>query len=304
MDQLRRELTGSEASANGTGAMPSASAARPASPFVRFLGVAIDTLVEDRARLRLPYREDTANRNGSLHGGVIASLLDIAGSLAACGDGEATAALATTIDLAVHYLAPAEREGVVAEGLVTRRGREIVFVETRITSDAGTPVARGVGVIRVAPAADDAPPPSAPACPIDPATKLRPHRSGSAFTARLGTLIASIEPGHAVLVLPPKADLLDAGGRMHEGALAALVDSAGGAAAWSVHGFDPQGRAATIGMHLCYDRTPSDEDVVVEARTTWRAASVFLNTVTLTGRRSGRAVATGSVTYRIARPTS
>jgi acyl-coenzyme A thioesterase PaaI-like protein len=104
------------------------------------------------------------------------------------------------------------------------------------------------------------------------------------------------------MVLPARADLADVDGTMHEGALAALVDCAGGAAAWSVDGYDPRGRAATIGMHLCYDRTPRDEDVVVEARTSWRAAGIFLNTVTLTARTSGRPVATGSVTYRIVRP--
>jgi acyl-coenzyme A thioesterase PaaI-like protein len=120
---------------------------------------------------------------------------------------------------------------------------------------------------------------------------------------RLGVMMAiDTAPGHAVMVLPAREELTDAGGGIHEGALAALVDSAGGAAAWSIDGFDPRGRAATIGMHLCYDRTPAREDVVVEARTSWRAAGIFLNTVMLTARTSGRPVATGSVTYRIVRP--
>jgi uncharacterized protein (TIGR00369 family) len=271
---------------------------RATSPYARFVGVDVVECAADRARLRLPFREDTGNRNGSLHGGVTASLLDLVGMLAAAGDDRAPA---STVDLAVHYLAPVIREGVVAEATVTRRGRAIVFVETRIESDAGTPIARGVGVVRLGEPANEAPPPSAPPCPIGPTTALTPRRSGSAFTARLGVLMARGTPGAAVLVLPRKDELCDADGRLHEGALAALVDCAGGAAAWSVDGFDPTGRAATIGMHLCYDRTPADEDVVVEARTTWRAAGVFLNTVTLTGRRSGRAVATGSVTYRITR---
>jgi acyl-coenzyme A thioesterase PaaI-like protein len=117
----------------------------------------------------------------------------------------------------------------------------------------------------------------------------------------LGVLNVGLAPGRAVLVLPARADLADTDGRVHEGALAALVDCAGGAAAWSVDGFDPRGRAATIGMHLCYDRTPAGEDVVVEARTSWRAAGIFLNTVVLTARASVRPVATGSVTYRIVR---
>jgi uncharacterized protein (TIGR00369 family) len=270
-------------------------------PYGRFVGVVLEQAESGRVRLRLPASDDTENRNGSLHGGVTASLLDIAGMAAARTAGPAADGAASTIDLAVHYLAPAVREAVVIDGVVTRRGREIVFVEAAVTSADGKPIARSVGVVRAAANGDDEPPPSAPPCPIGRTTALTARRSGSAFTARLGVQNATSAPGHAVLVLPVRADLLDADSCLHEGALAALVDCAGGAAAWSVDGFDPHGRAATIGMHLCYDRTPAEEDVVVEARTSWRAAGIFLNTVMLTTRTTGRAIATGSVTYRIVR---
>jgi acyl-coenzyme A thioesterase PaaI-like protein len=125
-----------------------------------------------------------------------------------------------------------------------------LFVEATVTAESGTPVARSVGVVRVGVTDDVVLPPTAPACPIDPSTPLLPRRSGSAFTRRLGVMSATIGHGHAVLVLPSRADVTDVGGGMHEGALAALVDCAGGAAAWSIDGFDPSGRAATIGMHL------------------------------------------------------
>jgi uncharacterized protein (TIGR00369 family) len=274
-----------------------------AAPYAGFVGIALDGVEPGRVRLRLPARADTGNRSGTLHGGVTASLLDVAGTIAArSAVPDADDAGTSTIDLTIHYLAPAVDDPVVVEGVVTRRGREIVFVEASVTAERGTPIARAVGAVRLAaPAAAD-PPPTAPPCPIDATTPLVPRRSGSAFTARLGVMTASIAPGQAVLVLPSRADLLDVTGGLHEGALAALVDCAGGAAAWSIDGFDPRGRAATIGMHLCYDRMPPGEDVVVEARTTWRAAGIFLNTVTLTARTSGWPVATGSVTYRIVRP--
>jgi uncharacterized protein (TIGR00369 family) len=273
-----------------------------AAPYCAFVGMTLERVARGRVRLGLAARADTENRNGALHGGVTASLLDVAGMVAARSIAAGTRDVgASTIDLAVHYLAPAVRERVIAEGLVTRRGREIVFVEATVTSAGGTPIARSVGAVRLAaPVAGD-PPPSAPPCPIDATTPLAPRRSGSAFTTRLGVLNVGLAPGRAVLVLPARADLADTDGRVHEGALAALVDCAGGAAAWSVDGFDPRGRAATIGMHLCYDRTPAGEDVVVEARTSWRAAGIFLNTVVLTARASVRPVATGSVTYRIVR---
>ena len=275
------------------------------APYARFVGMELDAIEAGRVRLRLAARADTANRGGSLHGGVTASLLDVAGMVAARSVASHGAdVVASTIDLAIHYLAPAVREAVVVDGVVTRRGREIVFVEAAVTSAGGTPIARSVGVVRIGGTRPAEPPPSAMPCPIGATTELSPRRSGSAFTARLGVLNATLATGHAVLVLPARAELTGADGTMHEGALAALVDSAGGAAAWSIDGFDPSGRAATIGMHLCYDRTPAREDVVVEARTSWRAAGIFLNTVSLTARTSGRPVASGSVTYRILRPAA
>ena len=274
-----------------------------AAPYVRFVGVDLDAIEPGRVRLRLAARDDTGNRSGSLHGGVTASLLDVAGMVAArSGVPDAGETPASTIDLAVHYLAPAVGQGVVVEGVVTRRGREIVFVEATVTADDGTPIARSVGVVRMGGADAPDPPPTASPCPIDATTPLAPRRSRSAFTARLGVLDAVRAPGHSVLVLPARAELADVGGAIHEGALAAMVDAAGGAASWSVDGFDPRGRAATIGMHLCFDCIPPGEDIVVEARTSWRAGGIFLNTVMLTTRTTGHPVATGSVTYRIVRP--
>src|SRR5262245_35802982 len=188
------------------------------APYVRFVGATLDAIEPGRVRLRLTARDDTGNLSGSLHGGVTASLLDVAGMVAARSvprDGDDTRA--STIDLAVHYLAPAVGQGVVVDGVVTRRGREIVFVEATVTADDGTPIARSVGVVRMGGADEPEPPPTAAPCPIDDATPLEPRRSRSAFTARLGVLNASLAPGHAVLVLPTRPDLADVGGAIHEG---------------------------------------------------------------------------------------
>ena len=253
------------------------------APYARFVGMELDTIDVGRVRLRLPARADTTNRGGSLHGGVTASLLDVAGMLAArsvAGGGADT--VASTIDLAIHYLAPAVREAVVIDGVVTRGAADRVRRGRRHERRGHADRAERRRGARGR-AARGEPPPSAPPCPLDGTTRLVPRRSGSAFTARLGVLNATLATGHAVLVLPARDDLTGADGSVHEGALAALVDCAGGAASWSIDGFDPTGRAATIGMHLCYDRTPARKDIVVDARISWRAAGIFLNTVTLDG---------------------
>lgn len=308
--------------------MPSAPSPQPTgvdAPFLDTIGARITLAGADRALLELPYRDGNANRNGSLHGGVVAAVIDVAAAAAAdAGLPPARRAGASTIDFNVHFLAPAVREPVVAEATVTRRGRDIGFVEVAVVTGART-IARGM-VARRAGAGDggaahgaadgggaarrgiaggaapgDALPRSAPLRALDDAAFVR-RNVGSPFTMRLGVASAPIAAGHAVALLPHTEAILDHDGTVHEGALATLVDCAGGAASWSVDGFDPSGRAATIGMHLCFDAGTRGENVAAEAVTAWHGDGVYVSAITVAGRASGRVISSGSVTYRIVRP--
>jgi len=168
------------------------------------------------------------------------------------------------------------------------------------------PIARGLiayraGAGKTDPAAGERrPQPHTPArltaVPLDQFTR---RTSGSPFTQRLGVASAQLGRGHALSLLPLCDALLADDGTVHEGAVAALVDCAGGAAAWSIDGFDPDGRAATIGMHLCFDVGTRGEDVAAEAINSWNSDGVYVNSILVAGRDSGRAIASGSVTYRI-----
>ncbi len=281
----------------------SASASREA-PFLHTLGAHLELVTPAQARVVLPYRQENTNRNGTLHGGVLAAAIDIAGATAALAGVEpARRDGASTIDLTVHFLAPA-REPIVATGTVARRGRDITFVDVTVATEAGKPVARGLVAHRAGPgAARRSTVPDAsgePAIEEPPAELLRTaRRSGSPFTARLDVVSAPIARGQAVSVLPLSDALLADDGTVHEGALAALVDCAGGAASWSFDGFTSSGRAATIALHLCFDRSTSGEDVLARAETSWCNGGVYVNSVTVAGRKSGRAIASGSVTYRL-----
>lgn len=283
----------------------SASTASREAPFLHTLGAHLELVSPAQARVVLPYREENTNRNGTLHGGVVAAAIDVAGAtVALAGLEPARRDGASTIDLTVHFLAPAAREPVVATATVERRGRDITFVDVTVATEAGKPVARGLVAHRAGPGTarrstvQDAP--GQPAVEEPPAELLRSaRRSASPFTARLGVVSAPIGRGQAVSVLPLSDALLADDGSVHEGALAALVDCAGGAASWSFDGFTSSGRAATIALHLCFDRSTRDEDVLARAETSWRNGGVYVNSVTVAGRRSGRAIASGSVTYRI-----
>jgi uncharacterized protein (TIGR00369 family) len=272
------------------------------------LGIRVEAIELDRVRLRVPYRDENANPGRALHGGVAASAIGIAGALAALSGVDATAPETTTLDLAVNYLAAAIGEDVVAAAEVLRRGKELTYVDVDIRSDAGKRIAKGLVTYR---AVDPSQFPSAGArqrfgVPEVVAARepLRGARAFMAvpFIARLGMELRHARDGEAVLSMPFKAENADHDGAVHEGALAALIDTSGALASWSITGLDFTYKASTVGIHVSHHVAARGEDVLAHARTWRRNNEIFLNQVTVSGAASGRVVATGSVTYRIVVP--
>jgi uncharacterized protein (TIGR00369 family) len=70
---------------------------------------------------------------------------------------------------------------------------------------------------------------------IDPKDILKVMEEFSPFNRLLGIKGESVEPGHVVMTLPVRSDLVGDPRRpaLHGGVVASLVDTAGGAAAWS-----------------------------------------------------------------------
>ncbi len=288
-----------------------ALAARTArSPYVARLGVVIETLALDRAVVRVPYTDANSNPGKALHGGVPASTIDVAGVLAAWTGLPASGDFdAGTLDLAVDYLAAAIGEDIVATAEVLRRGKEIVYADIDVRTNAGKRIAKGLVTYRafaraLLPAGDAR---QRETC-VDPVVAsgevpdLARAIVSVPFMASLGLGITHMRDGRAVLRMPFTADKADHGGAVHEGALAALLDTTGAMASWSLAGLDLRYKASTVGIHVSYHALAVGEDVVAEGRTWRRNNEIFLNQVTVSGATSGRVVATGSVTYRIVVP--
>jgi uncharacterized protein (TIGR00369 family) len=273
-----------------------------AAAYARTLGLAVVEVAPGRACLRLPYRPRNANRNGALHGGALASLITTAAALAAATVIPTRRRRATsTVDLAVHFLAPAIRVSLCAEATVRRRGRAIVFVDVELRAVTGESIARGLVARRIGRASRrrDRDQASLDEVPEEALRRARP--SGSPFGIRLGIRTRVLARGRAVSLLPAQTRVADARGRVDEGALATLADSAAGAASWSIEGFDPGRTAATVALHLAYETGTGTEAVLALANASWRSDNVFASAVRLLGRRTARPLAAGSVTYRIAR---
>lgn len=279
--------------------------ATEAQPYCRELGLAVETLEEGRARIRLPYDDKNSNPGRALHGGVAASLIDVAGSLAALSTRAESAELdAAAIDVSVNYLAAAIGEDVVAEARVLRRGKELTYAEVDVTTGAGKAIAKGLITHRAVPKSasershlgaihrlDDLP-------PADVAQLGRAFMKVP-FIARLGMRNERMQDGTARVRLPYLLANADAAGTVHEGAVIALVDTSGAMASWSIVGIDLRFKASTVAVHVNFTQAAAGEDLVALARTLGRNEEILWNEVTVVGVASGKLVAHGDVVYRI-----
>jgi uncharacterized protein (TIGR00369 family) len=104
-------------------------------PFNRFLGLRGESIGEGRAVLLLPVRPEFVGdpRRPALHGGVLSTLIDTAGGLAAwsaLGTGESV----STVDLRVDYLEPAGLSAPLrAEAELVRKGNRVCHVRVAVT---------------------------------------------------------------------------------------------------------------------------------------------------------------------------
>jgi len=119
-------------------------------PFNRSLGLRGESVGEGRCVVRLPLRADLVGdpRRPAIHGGVIASLIDTAGGLAAwsaLGEDETV----STVDLSVDFLEAAGLEGDLrASAELLRKGNRVCHVRVRVTQGEVL-VAEGRGVYNV-----------------------------------------------------------------------------------------------------------------------------------------------------------
>jgi len=124
--------------------------------FNAYLKMNVAQLGDGYARLEIPYREELIGDplRPALHGGVVSTLLDTAGGIAAFTS-VAPGDLLSTVDLRVDYLRPAGLLDVVAEGRVVRIGNRVAVCDiVAYQDDPKKPVATGKGVYNIRRAVD------------------------------------------------------------------------------------------------------------------------------------------------------
>ena len=117
-------------------------------PFIQLIQVSTDELGHGTARLSLPVQTQVTNSLGSVHGGVILSLLDVALCTAARTLHPNSQGV-FTINLSTSFIGAGTGERLIAEARVLKDGRSMSFVEGEARNADGSLVAKAVGTVRV-----------------------------------------------------------------------------------------------------------------------------------------------------------
>lgn len=114
-----------------------------AAPIARCFGMTLSYPEPGVARVDLPYNPDLDHALHGIHGGVIATLADIAGWFASAA--RHAGRWVATAEFRVHTLEHVERRALYGLGRVLRPGRTIDVCEMRIHDETGRLVALGTG---------------------------------------------------------------------------------------------------------------------------------------------------------------
>ncbi len=269
------------------------------SPYPASLGVRLLELGEEQALLQLPYADALTNGDGVMHGGCAASLASLGAQVMTRGTlGEGSGPW-HTVALQVNYLAAARGQGVLGRARLLRRGKEMCFVEVDVQGEDGRGIAHATTVARGRFGAEPAELTVSPGDhgESDPGV-MGPLLGNIPFIGGRGIAAEHMVGGTSRLVMPFRGENADAAGGVHEGALLALLDTAGAMASWAVTGFGRY-KAGTPSIQAQILAPPPKDDLVAYGRNAQRDGEILWSDVEVAGASDGRVCARGTVIYRI-----
>jgi uncharacterized protein (TIGR00369 family) len=135
------------------------SSAFTAIPFNRMLGLQLDHIDETQVVMNFNMKEDLVGNflQGILHGGVISSVLDMAGGMVVMSaaihknNDKSTEELVamvgktSTVDLQISYLRPGRGSTFIAKAWLIKNGKKISFTRMELSNQDDTLIAIGNG---------------------------------------------------------------------------------------------------------------------------------------------------------------
>ncbi|MBI3736657.1 PaaI family thioesterase [Candidatus Sumerlaeota bacterium] len=282
------------------------------APYIEALGAMVESLSESAVKVVLPYKDENSNPGKVLHGGVAASLINIAGMAVGRAalegkketdgqDAHATSGPWHTAGINVQYLSAAIGETIVAEGSLLRKGKDLAFVEVLVKTEAGKLIAHGSSIIRGRFGAEE--PPALTSGGDDGAADpgvMGPNLPLRVpFIGRLGLKVENMSGGRARIVMPFTERNANETGGVHEGAILAHLDTTGAMAAWAENGAG-RFKASTVGINASLTApTRPGEDLIAYGRMAQRDKEIFWCEIEIAAAGDKRVVARGTEIYRI-----
>ena len=100
------------------------------SPYAEQLGISVEAVGEGHVRARLPYAARNTTLGDLVHGGALASVVDVAATAAAwCSEQLPANPRGTTVGFQIQFLSGARSEDVVVDARVVQRGNSLTIVE-------------------------------------------------------------------------------------------------------------------------------------------------------------------------------
>ncbi|HET7363954.1 MAG TPA: PaaI family thioesterase [Burkholderiales bacterium] len=117
-------------------------------PFIQHLRIRTEALGKGTARLSVPIEPHLTNSLGTVHGGVIMSLLDVALCTAARTLHPESVGV-ITINLSTSFIDAGGGTKLYADARVLKDGRSMSFVEGEAKNEDGALVAKATATVRV-----------------------------------------------------------------------------------------------------------------------------------------------------------
>jgi len=269
------------------------------APYSRALGVKLDDVKEDGARLVLPFAEQNSNPGNALHGGVAASLSVIGAQAVARAALGADSGPWHTVAFQINYLAAAIGEPVHAEARLLRRGKELCFVEVDVRTAEGKSISHATVATRgrFGAAAPDLAKAQGDDGHVEPGP-MGANLHKLPFIGGRGIRAELMAGGRSRLTMNWTDPNADEDGGIHEGAVLALLDTTGAMAAWAETG-PGRYKASTPSIQAqVMGATPRD-DLVGYGVVKQRDNEIFWCDVEVASVSDGCVRARGTVIYRI-----
>jgi uncharacterized protein (TIGR00369 family) len=121
------------------------------TPFLAWLGLIVERYEPEDVATGLPFRVELSNDGATYHGGVVGAVIDTTGALAAWSNHDFDRGVrASTVSMALQYVAAASGSDLHCSARTVRRARELIFTEITASDASGKVLAHGLQTYRIA----------------------------------------------------------------------------------------------------------------------------------------------------------